>query len=338
MMFISLGKCDFTFELRKPFIEILNAFKPGSNLFEDEFDIVDKILKVVPPAVGEMSSIYVQVFRKSMADEGFNYDKRVEAELESEKDDVQKRINQFMQGKNTDVGDFKELKFILSAGLPRDIAKDIDCDMRVKLEKLFPILQKYQGLCFNQRNTTQRRMLIFPSKKNYKKYMEDMKKLMAEISGKRVDALQSRVKLRFRGKYIVKIDKIVYDIFAENIEQKILLNNISKSVKYQINRVDLMLFSSDDEIKKLQSCVNDIMDILATEDFVLPAQFKKYDLYPITSKIGQLFIEDVNKYLPYKGKVFLRYEAKTQRILINGVKDIKEEAVKYMNNWYDIFI
>lgn len=302
-------------------------------MFEDEFDIKEKIEKLVPPHPGQVSSIYVQVFRRNEDFNDYQADNRTEVELESEKDDVQKRINQFLQGRNNDVGDFKELKFIISAGLPRDIAKDIDCEMRKKLEKEFPILQKYQGLCFKQRPTTQRRMLIFPSKKNYKKYMEDMKKLMTEINMKKRESLGSRVAIRFRGKYIVKIEKIVYDIFADLIERKIAKNNLSKSVRYQINRVDLCLFSSDDEIKKLQTCVNEIMDILATNEYELPVPCKNFDLYLITSKIGQEFVKYINGYFEYRGQIYLRYEEKTQRLLINGTKEAKADAIKYMDDW-----
>lgn len=176
-------------------------------------------------------------------------------------------------------------------------------------------------------------MLIFPSKKNYRKYMEDMKKLMTEIHMKQNDALNSRVALRFRGKYIVKIEKAVYEIFSKIIDKRISDNNLSKSLRYQINRVDLCLFSSDDELKKLQRCVNGIMDILATNEYELPDPCKKFDLYPITSKIGQQFVNYINNSDEYYGHIYLRFEEKTQRLLINGVSEAKEDAVKFMNDW-----
>jgi hypothetical protein len=311
----------------------MNAFKPGSNLFEDEFDIKTKLETLVRPLPGELSSMFVQVFRRNDIDRYTDFQTNIEEAIESDTDNIQKRINHFLQGKiSKEIEDLKELKFIMNAGLPRDIAKDIDAPMRKKLETLFPILSKYQGLCFKQRPTTMRRMLIFPSKSNYKKYMEDMKNLLDQINMKFNKDLDSRVMLRFRGKYIVKIDMKIYNIFKEAIDRLVMINNITKNVKYQINRVDLVLFSTDDEIKKLQSCVNEIMDILATDDFTLPPKLQEFDLYPITSTICQKFIDqEINKY--YRGQVYLRFEEKTQRLLINGVADKKKEAISYINNW-----
>jgi hypothetical protein len=277
--------------------------------------------------------VYVQVFRANKNEEaGFHDDFKLEEALEHDGDTVQQSIDRFLLGRAND-SELKELKFIMNAGLPRDIAKDIDPQTRSKLERMFPILQKYQCLCFKQRPTTMRRMLIFPSKKNYRKYMEDMKKLMDEINGKRNEKLNSRVMVRFRGKYIVKVDKLVYEIFKSQIESKISEYSLSSSKNYQINFVDITLFSSEDEMKKLQTCVNEIMKLLTTDEFKIPTKLQEYDMYPITSKVGREFIEYINSYKPYVGKIYLRYEEKTKRLLINGCEDIKEEAVDFMTKW-----
>lgn len=287
---------------------------------------------MVPMKPGETGSIYVQVFRSGAFQDDADYYNQFDEALEKERTDVEKRIQQFVQGKNVDAKE-KELKFIINAGLPREMASDIDIKAREKLERLFPILQQYQCICFKQRPTTMRRMLVFPSKTNYRKYMEDMHKLMKDVNLTKHPELNARVMVRFRGKYIVRVDKEVYDIFAQLIEEQIAKYNVAKLVKFQINRVDLTLFSSGDEAGKLHACVNSIMDILATEDYVLPQALKKYDVYPIVSKSGQKFIEFVNSYKKYQGYVYLRYEAKTQRILINGDKLYKEEIKNYFTEW-----
>jgi hypothetical protein len=336
-------------ETQRPFIEIHNAFKKGYDYFIDEFDLRDKIQKWIPRRDGENDSIFVQVFRKGAQAEEQLEQLMIEDGAETEVTMLQKRINSFIKSNVVDK-QIKELRFISDAGLPRDIASGLDIDGRKVLEKLFPILQKYQGLCFKKKPTTMRRMLIFPNKTNYLQYMLDMKKLMNEVNGKNFDELKSRVMIRFKGKYVLRIDRDIYEAFRDLITNTIADKKLGKNELYQINRVDLHLFSSEETMSNLKECVKIIMDLLAVKQFKVDPKFselsdevqnefpdvgRNFGLYPLKSHVGMEFIEFANKHINFKGKVHIRFEVKTQQLLINGTEVAKKAAEYRINEWYN---
>lgn len=329
-LMIRLGKADDT-RLGKPCIDIMNAFEIP-RVFEDEFKIKECIAKICPPVKGEFGSIYVQVFKQGFSqavDHTIDFD---DAVLDRDKTKVERVILNFIKGTSEDI-DIKELKFIYDAGLPKEIAANIDVDKRIVIEKMFPVLRKYNGLCFKGRATTMRRMLVFPQRANYRQYIEDMKSLMSEVNGKYYEQLHSRVMVSFKGKYVLRIDSDIFECFKEEIENRVSEAKLSMGKSYQINRVDLSLFSSQDTMKTLMDCVNDLMKLLETDVIELAPDLLKFGLYPITSKHGVGFFEFINQHSKFFGKVHFRFEKKTQQILLNGVEELKNRARELLDEW-----
>lgn len=287
------------------------------------------------------------MLRKGAAAEEQLEELMIEDGVDIEVSEIQKKINKFVKN-NSQAPEVKELKFIANAGLPRDIASSLDIEGRKTIEQLFKILQNYQGLCFKKRHTTMRRMLIFPNKADYRKYMLDMKKLMNEVNGNFYQELGSRVMVRFKGKYVLRIDRDIYEAFGDFISQTVINYKLGKNEIYQINRVDLHLLSSEDTMSNLKDCVKTIMGLLSVDIYEFEEKHTKlfqytseeypsidtnFGLYPIKSNLGKEFILFVNNHKVFRGKVHLRFEPKTQQLLINGIEEDKKNAKYRISQW-----
>jgi len=330
---VLLGRVNPEFEAgKKPNIEILNALG-NEGLFEDEVDIENYIKSFARQCPANMNtSVFIQCYRKSMMaqdqeERNLLYDYNVDVDDAfhgSNYDNLRMAIQNFTNGNLAEASDVKELKFIQTTGLNREIAKDLDIEMRVKLEEMFPIIKKYQGFCFKPRGMTNRRMLIFPSNCNYQTYMSDMQKLKSEFDGKFMEKLNSKVRVLFKGKYILRIDDEMYDKFSTKIKQMIHESSLGFSERKMIRRTDVTLYSSFDAAESMRSCSTNIMKLLAPTYLDIDDQQKVNISYIVNTKPGKEFLVFINNY--FKGRVVVRFELLTSRFIFNGVHSDKHLA------------
>lgn len=175
---------------------------------------------------GKNNELFVQVWKtESQQLETSLAVDETEVDFEKRANRIQIAIDKFLKRQDRELDDrsvLRELAFIKEAGLPRDIAKNLDVPMREKITRsIIPELAEYNCLCFQSKPTTMRRMLIFPKAQSYHGYMRAMTKLIQRYNDQKVDKLDSRVRLVFKGKTVIRVDDVVFSNFKQLISEEI---------------------------------------------------------------------------------------------------------------------
>ena len=310
-------------------------------LFKDEFDIEDYLRKLQKAGPSDSTkntkNFYIQVFRQQGTQEQVqvnNEDEEFDGRdyAEQEVDRIQKTINKFVKGKlGPDTQIIKELDFIQSARLPVEMAAEIDVQKRKQMEMLFPVLKKYNSLCFKARRSTARRMLIFPANTSYMAYMKDMRKLIEGSSNIYREELGSRVRFNFRGKFVLRINNEVYQNFEVSIKDSLKKYNVVCQERLTIEKVDLSLVSTMNDSDDLRKCVAEIMDLIVEDYLNLEAEIEDFNNYQLTCSHGRNFLDYVNQC--FIGKVHVRYDEIVGKLVINGIRKQKKVVVDYIKTW-----
>jgi len=343
---LRIGKTHFIKELdRNPFFEI---YKPIDGIvIKDEIDLDAFLYKLGKSTklTNVNKNIYVQIFqedRNSMLHDQNDpalLKESTEDYEDQEKSKVHREImakfakNQLMDTTHK----IKEIDFIIRAGLPRAIANDIDIEARMKIERIFPWLQKYNTLCFKKRMTTLRRMIIFPSNDNYFAYMQDMKKLK-EFDETYQPELGSRIKIMNKGKFVLRIESKIFDYFEHQIQSIIYKDELEFFVRAMVNRKDLNLISGYQSSQTLRNCASKIMKLLGQRAIELPEKQKEAGEYLLTCSRGKEIVQEIVSDSRYNGKVLIVYDSWRRQLLINGEEKLKEEAeVCLLQRFTDFF-
>lgn len=175
---------------------------------------------------GKNNELFVQVWKaESQQLETSLAVDETEVDFEKRANRIQQVIEKFLKRQDRELDDRsvpQELAFIKEAGLPRDMAKNLDIPMREKITRsIMPELAEYNCLCFQSKPTTMRRMLIFPKVQSYHSYMRAMTKLIRKYNDRKQDGLDSRVRLVFKGKTVIRVDDGVFSNFKQLINEEI---------------------------------------------------------------------------------------------------------------------
>lgn len=314
-----------------PYFELISPF--DDILIKDEIALEDFINRMVvdDPTKRINRHIYIQVFRRdsplSCLSNQFREqegapDMRDPEDRETTR--VYQVIQDFILGKSLEDDDkVKEIEFIKKANLPRELAKDLDISKRLEVEEEFPILKKYNTLCFKPKAVTFRRLLVYPSNVNYYQYMQDMRSL-TEKSEKWNEKLNSRVKILFKGKFVLRIDDTIFTYFEDLINNTVYEHKIESFVRPMLKRKDLHLMSSNQSSESLRNCSSAIMKILSHSYIELDDIDMVYGNYHYTCERGREIIEGMNR--KYKGTVFLRFDIRKNKLVMNGKESDKKDA------------
>ena len=279
--------------------------------------------------------IYVQIFRhdRSAMLNPEDHQKLLQEERDTFEDQQKSKVHGEIMAKFArnqlmdDLKHIKEIDFIVRAGLPRAIANDLDIQMRMKVEKIFPWLQKYNSLCFKKRVTTLRRMIIYPSNDNYFAYMQDMKKLK-EFDESFQPELGSRIKIMNKGKFVLRIESKMFDYFEAQIQSIINFHELEFFVRPMVNRKDLNLTSSHQSPETLRNCASEIMKLLGQRSVELPGEMAEAGDYIYTCSRGRQIVQEIISDSRFKGYVLIVYDNWKRHLLINGEEKRKAEAEK----------
>jgi uncharacterized protein with von Willebrand factor type A (vWA) domain len=290
-------------------VEIKNAM----DIFNDEIEIEDYIRKGLSPEF--KSSFNVSIMRDQrvssyMENEDTSYYKPQELE------DIKEEVENFIFYR-TEKLNLKELKFIRDIGMTRDVASQLDFNGRKKLETTFHELREYNILCFKAKaNSTARRALVFPLENQYSKFFETMKKFLNKYDSVYIPMLKSRVKVKFRGKYVLQIEDDTFRNFIEKIKETINHYKLTYKVKLLVKRRLIEIESNHEKVKDMRDCMKDIMT------FLFPKPCDDY-------------IDRLNN--KFSGKAYGRFDHKSKRFLLRSDPKVREHYLQMMESWVGTF-
>lgn len=265
-------------------------------------------------------------------------DQRFTAEDQINERKIEKAVEEFIRGKDIpEALNLKELNFILKSGLNRDIARNIDFQMRQKLEQVFPALKKFNVLCFKRKGySTLRKAHVYQSEDGYKDFMDKLQKLMQSQTGKYVEELKSRVKFSFTGKFVMQIEEGTYKNFMDPIQEKIRECGLSHSVKQLIKRREISLFGNHEKKETMRKCVQEIMSMLHSITVKLDPELLKYDNYAMKSEAGEAERGKFNNKLT--GKATCIYNQYTNELILKGSEVHRDDMKKRIESWARNFL
>jgi hypothetical protein len=228
----------------------------------------------------------------------------------------------------------KELSFITQLNLDKTTLLQLDIPMRERLEEVFPELREFTIFCFKADSSVQRKALVFPSRDNETLYIETMKRFLQNHHKREVEALRSKLKISFRGKYLVKINRDLYQNFKDTI-QDILREAQVKSVETEATtKIEISLLCKIDNPKAVVSAYERICDLLKAEEFWFMDDRQKdsYQFFALFSKAGQNRIFEMNN--QEHGELFIELNTRFRQVILRGSEERKRWAVKELRSEY----
>lgn len=197
------------------FVDISNVISNREDrkrlTFKEELDLDDYIRKLIPE--------HRNAFNIVVQRQGAHLYEGEEDEEDELAQARRREVEQFLSEEGpVDKKAKKEMRFVAECGMDRGIVRDLDIQMREELEKIFPVLRSYNMLVFKAKRNTTRRAQIYPSEGGYGKFMDVMKQFLADHNGKFIQKLESKLRVAFRGKYVIKIDEDCWRNFMTTIE------------------------------------------------------------------------------------------------------------------------
>lgn len=259
-----------------------------------------------------------------------NYTYYKKEELEEINEDVENFV-MFKQEKLN----LKELKFIKDIGMTREVATQIDFNMRKKLEMAFPELREFNILCFKAKNSTVRRAMIFPMENNYSHFFDTMKKFLNKHDSQENAMLKSRVKIKFKGKYVLQIEDDTYRNFMEKIKATIAKFKLTFKIKILLKKRLIEIESNHEKVKDMRDCMKELMGFLFPKPCQLKEESKKFDSFGLRSRAGGDYIDRLNN--KFSGKAFGSYDLRSNRFLLRSDPAIREDYINRLEIWIGQF-
>jgi len=316
-----------------PFVEILGII--GRD-FEDEIDLEDYIRTLVNHDKRFSFNVSVERGNPSRFDGFGGYREDPQEDLgvfdKETREEVKEAVECFIAGANhSEKVEVKELAFIEEIGMSRDVASQLDIEARKKLENIFPELGKFNILCFKRKRNTCRRALVFPQEYKYKNFMDSMVKFLTKYNGKKIEELDSRIRVTFKGKYIIRIDDDTFRNFEHKIKETISKTGLQLKVKMLLRRREIEIQGSHEKVLDMRNCVKEIMGFLFPKVHALRPDLQKYDLFSLKSKQGQDQLSKLNN--KFSGKAFGRFDSRLNNLTIRGDAQNRPQFIKLLESW-----
>lgn len=232
----------------------------------------------------------------------------------------------------------KELKFMEAAGMSRDVASQLDFAQRIELEKIFPELAEFNMLTFRRKaNSTCRRALIYPQEYSYRKFIDVMVSFLNKYDSQKIDQLQSRVKIRFKGKSALQMDDYTFRYFKDKIEGIINKFKLFYRIKIMIKKRVIEIEGAHEKVQDMRDCVKEIITLLSPKPYPISTHqdFGKYNCFGIKSSAGSEYISRLNN--KYHQKAYGKYDQRTNRFMIRGDPVMREQFMKKLEIWVQQF-
>ena len=316
---------------QSPFIELRDVMNPKG--FKDEIELEDFIKKGVDSKFKtsfnvSVSRPYKRNYYQQQREEVYGthgVDKQLQMQIDNS-------VEAFIEGYDLPYDlKLKELDFIKASRMTREIARQLDFPMRRELEKIFPKIKQFNVLCFKAKRSTTRRAQVFPQDYQYHQFMQVMTETIREYNLKHIKDLNSRVRICFKGKYVLQIDDYIYRNFRDKIQTTIKEANLQYFVKEMIRRREVTITGSHEKIDSMQKCVKDIMSFLSPKNYPIKDELAKCDSFALKSKVGETFLDKYNN--KNNGKAFARYDSKANRLYIRGELTRREDFYKKLMTW-----
>jgi hypothetical protein len=239
-----------------------------------------------------------------------------------------------MEALEAQIMDIKEFKFITDCGMDRDVAQHLDIPMRLNLERIFPQLAPFPILCFKRDATIMRKAFVYPTMENEDVYLDTMRALLSTEQALFNDQLKSKVKISFKGKHVLKINRNLYSNFSETIEKILDEHDIKSYVNEYNQKIELQIVGQLDRNPNSLKCpatIRDayqkIVEILSSEDFVPNAD--PYNLYGIFNSQSEDCISKLNNM--NCGEFFIDLNSRFRKVVIRGKEESRKKAAKELN-------
>jgi hypothetical protein len=302
------------------------------DIFEDEIALDDYIRKGLTSEYKASFNVSVMRDRSRMSED---YNETEQYFKPEEYEAHEKEVESFVGFRN-DKPELKELKFIRDTGMNREVALQLDFNMRKRLEVIFPELREFNILCFKAKpNNTARRALVFPQENHYGRFFDTMKKFLSKHDSQDVPLLRSKVKVKFRGKYVLQIEDDTYRNFMDKITATISKYRLVYKLKKLLRRRMIEIESNHEKVKDMRDCMKEIMLFLFPKPCPLTEESKKFDSFGIRSMAADDYISRLNN--KYSGRAFGYLDRKSNRFLLRSDPSVREDYIKRLDNWIKQF-
>jgi hypothetical protein len=310
--------------------------------FQDEIDLEEYIRNMLPAKYKFGFNVSVTKSHHKGRYYHDNYDTETNNNTEEEQAihlEWEKERQDFISFK-TDIDQFKlkELKFMSAAGMTREVASQLDFAQRIELEKIFPQLTEFNILAFKRKsNQTCRRALIYPQEYSYRKFIDCMIAFLNKHDSQRIDQLNSRVKIRFKGKSALQMDDYTFRYFKDKIEAIIAKYKLFYRVKVMIKKRVIEIEGAHEKVQDMRNCVKEVIALLSPRPYPLATHhdFGKFNCFGIKSNAGSEYISRLNN--KFQMKAYGRYDQRTNRFMIRGDQTNKALFIQKLEIWIQQF-
>lgn len=246
--------------------------------------------------------------------------------MKDKRDKMNKRIQE-------EINEVKELKFIDEVGMEKDIASQLDIAKRKQLEEAFPELQRFTIFCFKSDSSVSRRAIVFQSKDNESEYIETMRNFLQTYHKLDSQILRSKVKINFKGKYVLKLNLELYLNFKDTIEKILKENKIQNVVKPTTTKVEIQLMGKLDNPRAVKETYEKLTDLFRGDEFTFVDEevpMDKYEFYALFSERGDNRIQNINN-LNSK-ELFVEVDKRYRKVRLRGFEKNKKEAISDLRN------
>lgn len=242
-------------------------------------------------------------------------------ELKKERQELVKKYDIQIEGVD-------EFHFIKNCGIDKSVAQQLAIADRIRLQKAFPELEQFYILCFKpDKHNITRRAFIYQKGNNEGLYVDSMKRFLSSKHKIFDEGMQSKIKVSFRGKYILKIDRNIYSNFEDTLLERFKNLNVQHSTFESALKIELQLRGNVDNPRAVKEAYEYACDLLRAEEFEFDSEYKDaYDLYCIFSSQGENIIAQKNN--NYTGEIFLETNERFRRLTIRGIDSVKQRVSK----------
>lgn len=250
--------------------------------------------------------------------------------LKSKKSDLEEKREEIRERYQQALSELKEIRFIEEIGMEKEMALKLDIKKRKDLENHFPELSQFFVMVFKPDSSIQRKAFIYHRKENEKEYMECMRRMLNSHNRKFFNPMNSKIKFSFKGKYIVKITKHLYQNFNFTIQRILDKHKIKSNIIETNLKTELHLHGNESNPRNVQQAYEEIIELLKTEEFFFEeeaeGQGKKdaYQYFALFHSEGDNLIQKLNN--GKTGQVLIETNYRMKKITIRGVPKEKKEV------------
>lgn len=293
--------------------------------FKDEIDFENQIQKFLRPE--NSNSFKSFVYRQD------NYSPHDNSLSSEDKNKLNRAVKQFVDGAEYSETPFEidEFDFVQEIGMTRDVVQQLDFKMRKQLQTIFPKLKKLNIFCFKRKADTLRRALIFPKSYGYQNFIENMIIFSKKYNEEFIPELNSRVRISFKGEYVLKIDDDTYRNFSDKIQELVASYSLFFKVRHLMKKREIIIRGSYDKFQEMGECVKEVMGLLYARHHPLDPALNICNFYALKSKAGQDKIDRLNN--KFNKRAFGRFDTRSNRLLLRGTIQAKEDFVKRIESF-----